>query len=696
VNKVSIDLKNNKFQTHNKFITSLVGLNYNRVNMVLEPGEFAVRGSIIDVYPINHSHPIRIEYFDDEIERLNSFNVHSQRSISNITKTEIHYFKSQSKDNFFHLIQAEEKANNLLSDITEEDYIVHELFGIGVYKGLVRLNIRGQEGEYAFIKYKGEDKVYVPVINFKFLHKYDGGGIVPKINGLHDGSWERVKNKVKKAAEELAEDIFLLYKLRFEEQGHAFQEDSLWQIELEESFPHKETKDQMRVCEEIKQDMESAKPMDRLICGDVGYGKTEVLIRAAFKAIENNKQVACVVPTTILAEQHYYTFKQRLKEFPYIVKAISRFNRKEEQQSTLKALKEHKIDIIIGTHRLLQKDVEFADLGLLIIDEEQRFGVGQKEKIKQIKKNIDVISVSATPIPRTLYMALTGGKDLSSIVTPPKDRKPVLTKISQYNEDLVKQAIANEIMRNGQVFYVYNRVDSIEKKYQELKRLLPDIPIAIAHGQMPETKLQKVIHQFWHQEFKVLLCTTIIENGMDMPNVNTIIIDNADKLGLSQIHQLRGRVGRTEKQAYAYLLYSENNLSEKAAKRLRAIKEYAALGAGYQLAVKDLEIRGAGTLLGKKQHGHMTAVGFELYCKLLSDAKSKGKNDKNEKNLSIKKNIFIPDTYIENPKERLSIYKRIMDFKYQEQIEDLKFELIDRYGPIPSIIEILLNNILEY
>jgi transcription-repair coupling factor (superfamily II helicase) len=699
-NKIIIDLINRKYLAYHSFLEAIVTEGYVRVNMVLEPGEFAVRGTIIDVFPVNHSHPIRIEYFDDDIERLSSFNLHNQRSISSLEKIEIFSVGTRNKKDYFQSFEDNEYTDGLISDICDGDYVVHEIYGVGVYQGLKRLTMGGYEGEYVFLRYKGTDKLYVPINNLCRLHKYDGGGVDPKINSLSDGSWDRIKKRVKNATQELAEDIYILQKIRNKRQGFSFSEDTVWQIDLEQSFIHKDTQDQIAVTQQIKNDMEASRPMDRLICGDVGYGKTEILVRAAFKAIEDRKQVAIIVPTTLLAEQHYRTFKERLELFPYCVEALSRFKPKKEQAKIKERIKSGGIDIIIGTHRLLQKDIEFQNLGLLIVDEEQQFGVTHKEKIKQIKKDVDVITVSATPIPRTLYMALTGAKDFSSIETPPISRKPVLTNVGSYSDELVVSAVMKELERNGQVFYVHNQVQTLTKRYRELKKLFPKVEIVVAHGQMKAQELQKVFYEFLKQKSKILLCTTIIGYGVDIPNVNTIIIDMPERLGLSQIHQLRGRVGRTNKQAFAYLLYKdESKLTEKAKKRLRAIKEYTALGSGYKLALKDLEIRGAGTLLGHRQHGHMTAVGFELYCKLLSDSVAFSKNKKKPLKPVLSSNFevkaFIPDKYISDPRERLSIYKRIMDFEYKYQMEDLRVELEDRYGSLPKMVLILFESIVE-
>ena len=680
--------------TLTQLIQQWVDLGYTRVPMVLEPCEFAVRGGILDIFATNQSHPIRIEYDDDQIIRMTSFNVHSQKSISNLTETQIAPIDHK---NAYFLELDSEPSEDVVAQFSQGDFVVHEDYGIGCYQGLKHMRFNSREGEYLFIQYRGEDKLYVPLEHFNRIHLYSGSDIVPELNSLSDGSWQKTKTKTRKALEELAEDVYLMYKLRQNAEGFSHNEDTVWQIDLERSFPFKDTPDQTKVTKEIKRDMESAKPMDRVLCGDVGYGKTEIIVRAAFKAAENNKQTAILVPTTILADQHFRTFTERFASFKHKIEMLSRFRNPKEQREIIAELKTNKIKVIIGTHRLLNKEIQFADLGLLVIDEEQRFGVSHKEKIKQLKHNVDVISISATPIPRTLYMALTGARDFSILNTPPVARKPVMTSVAPYHEDIVKKAILNEIESGGQVFYLYNNVEKIETRFARLKRLIPDLRIGIGHGQMKESDLEQVIFDFIHKKYQVLLCTTIIENGVDIPNANTIIVENAHLFGLSQIHQIRGRVGRTPKQAYAYLLYpNEETLSSKAKKRLQAVKEYAALGVGYKLALKDLEIRGAGTLLGKKQHGHMTAVGFSLYCKLLEESIQKMKKIPIiKKEFIIEKVAYIPPSYIESERERLAIYQRLVRLNSLEQWDDLNSELNDRYGKIPKIMLPLLEMIRD-
>lgn len=694
--KIVIDLKSNHFLTYAQLLSELVALNYQRVPMVLEKGEFAVRGNIVDIYASNHSHPIRIEYGLDKIERLNAFMCHNQRSLSALNHTEILAADTTPSD--FIAVPESQPDSNVLSEFKVGDAVVHEDYGIGIYKGLTRLQLKTYEGEYMSIQYKNNDKLYVPIDKLHLLHRYSDNATAPVINRLHDGLWQRTKKRAKKATELVAADVYFLYKLRQTQRGFSCEEDTLWQIELERDFEYQETKDQLRVLTEVKKDMQAEKPMDRLICGDVGYGKTEVLIRAAFKALENNKQVAVLVPTTILAEQHFRVFSNRLEKFPYRVAVLSRFKKRSEQLQIIEEIKCHKIDLVIGTHRLLQADIGFADLGLLVIDEEQRFGVSHKERIKKLKTNVDVLSVSATPIPRTLYMALTGARDFSNIETPPENRKPVLTCVAAYSDEIVKKAIASEVTRGGQVFYVYNTVAKMPQKRQQLQHLMPNIRFAFAHGQMRPEALEDVMKSFLDHKCDVLLCSTIIENGMDITSANTIILDSVEHFGLSQIHQLRGRVGRSEVQAYAYLLHTPGaELTGNARERLQAIREYTVLGAGYHLAMRDLEIRGAGTLLGKKQHGHVTEVGFELYCKLLEESVHEARYGRKPimEHILINPEVkaYIPDDYIADMRERLAIYKRLMALEQAFELEILIQELEDRYGALPMVVTEFFHSI---
>ncbi|GFR35655.1 hypothetical protein TCEA9_14670 [Thermobrachium celere] len=555
--------------------------------------------------------------------------------------------------------------------------------------------IEGIKRDYLVLKYHGDDTLYVPVEQLDMVQKYIGGeDNPPKINKLGTSEWTKTKKKVKESLREVAQELVNLYAVRNSIEGHAFSKDTPWQKQFEDEFPYNETEDQLIAIQEIKRDMESKRPMDRLLCGDVGYGKTEVAMRAAFKAVMDGKQVAVLVPTTILAQQHYNNFKQRFADFPVNIDMISRFRSKEQQKKTLKELAAGNVDIIIGTHRLLQKDVKFKDLGLLIVDEEQRFGVSHKEKIKMLKKNIDVLTLTATPIPRTLHMSLIGVRDISVIETPPEERYPVQTYVLEYNDFIIRDAILREMSRGGQVFFVYNRVDTIKDMQIYLQKLVEGARILVAHGQMSEHELEQVILDFISGEADILLCTTIIETGIDMPNVNTLIVYDADKMGLSQLYQLRGRVGRSNRLAYAYFTYRKDKiLSEVAEKRLKAIKEFTEFGSGFKIAMRDLEIRGAGNLLGTKQHGHMMAVGYDLYCKLLEEAVKEIKGEVTEEietSIDILVNAYIPDDYIKDEKIKIEVYKKIAAITSVEDKQDIEDELIDRFSDIPKPVENLI------
>ncbi|MFS8612948.1 MAG: transcription-repair coupling factor, partial [Planifilum fulgidum] len=500
-------------------------------------------------------------------------------------------------------------------DLKPGDYVVHVNHGIGRYMGIETLEVDGRHKDYLLIQYAGNDKLYVPVEQIELVQKYIGSEEKkPKVYSLGGSEWSKVKNRVRSSVKDIAAELIELYAKRQAAKGYAFSKDTPFQREFDAMFPYEETPDQLRSIEEIKRDMERDKPMDRLLCGDVGYGKTEVAIRAAFKAVMDGKQVAVLVPTTILAQQHYETFRERFADFPVEIQVLSRFRTRKEQKELIKGLKDHTVDIVIGTHRLLSKDVQFRDLGLLIIDEEQRFGVKHKEKIKQMKHNVDVLTLTATPIPRTLHMAMIGVRDLSVIETPPENRFPVQTYVLEYSAALVREAIERELARGGQVYFLYNQVQNIEQMAEQVRSLVPEARVAVAHGQMPEAELEKVMLDFLDGEYDVLVSTTIIETGVDIPNVNTLIIYDADKMGLSQLYQLRGRVGRSNRIAYAYFTYQRDKvLTEAAEKRLQAIKEFTELGSGFKIAMRDLAIRGAGNLLGAEQHGHIASVGFELY-----------------------------------------------------------------------------------
>ncbi len=584
-----------------------------------------------------------------------------------------------------------------VDDLRAGDFVVHENHGIGKYLGVKTLEIQGQHKDYLVLKYAGEDKLYVPTEKIHLVQKYIGSDAGnPKLYKLGSSDWKKVKEKVQKSVKEMAIGLLELYAERETLSGYQFSEDDVWQQEFEDAFPFEETPDQKEAIEDVKSDMESKKPMDRLLCGDVGYGKTEVAIRAAFKAALDGKQTAVLVPTTILAQQHYNTFSERIDEFPVRVGMLSRFNTAAEQRKTLKRLIKGEIDILIGTHRLLSKDVIFDDLGLLIIDEEQRFGVTHKEKLKNLKRNVDVLTLTATPIPRTLHMALVGVRDMSLIETPPENRYPIRTFIKEYNKELIAGAIRRELAREGQIYFVHNRVKDIERTAGKLQKIMPEAKIAVAHGQMNEKRLEKIMYDFYHHEFDILVCTTIIETGLDIPNVNTIIINHADKMGLSQLYQLRGRVGRTNRIAYGYLLYERDRiLPEVAEKRLEAIKEFSSLGSGFKIAMRDLEIRGAGNLLGPEQSGHIAAVGFSLYTKLLEGTieELKGKTDKDQIEVEIDLNLdaYIPDEYIKYEARKIEIYKKIKSIENEADALDTIDELIDRFGEPPVEVMRLIN-----
>lgn len=584
------------------------------------------------------------------------------------------------------------------NELNVGDYVVHEMHGLGVYKGIEKITVEGVEKDYIKIEYAGNSNLYVLATQLDRLQKYAASDTEkkPKLNKLGSVEWNKTKAKVHGAVEEIAKDLVELYSIRQNQKGYAFGPDTVWQKEFEEMFPYEETDDQLNAIADTKADMESTRIMDRLICGDVGYGKTEVAIRAAFKAVQEGKQVAYLVPTTILAQQHFNTFEQRMKNFPLKVAQLSSFRTNKEIKETLADLKKGFVDVVIGTHRLLSKDVEFKDLGLLIIDEEQRFGVAHKEKIKKLKNNIDVLTLSATPIPRTLHMSLVGIRDMSVLEEPPVDRVPIQTFVTEHNDEMIREAINRELARGGQVYYVYNRVRSIDEAAAHIQELVPQANVAFAHGQMEKRELEKIMVDFINGDIDVLISTTIIETGMDISNVNTMIIEDADKFGLSQLYQLRGRVGRSNRTAYAFLLYRRDRmLTEVAEKRLSAIREFSDFGSGFKIAMKDLEIRGAGNVLGKSQHGHMAAVGYDLYCKMLNEAVNDLKGIKNEysfeTNVDLSVDAYIPSTYIKSEYQKLDIYKRIAAIESEEELSDMKDELVDRYGSLSTPAVNLLN-----
>ena len=551
--------------------------------------------------------------------------------------------------------------------------------------------------DYIKIKYRNDDVLYVPTDSLDNVRKYIGGGETsPKLNKLGTKEWENTKSKVKKNLEVIAKDLVELYAKRQHIKGFEFTKDTPWQKQFEDGFPYQETDDQLRCIEEVKKDMEKPVPMDRLLCGDVGYGKTEVAIRAAFKAVMNQKQVAYLVPTTVLANQQYEEFKYRMEEFPIRVDLLNRFRTKKEQEEVIKKLKLGELDVVIGTHRLLSKDVEFRDLGLLIIDEEQRFGVKDKEKIKQLKNSVDVLTMTATPIPRTLHMSILGVRDMSVIYEPPQNRRPVQTYVLEYDEEIIREAILKEVEREGQVFYLFNNVEQIAKKADAITKLVPEAKISYAHGKMSGKELEEIMEAFIAKEIDVLVCTTILESGIDMPNANTIIVENAERLGLSQLYQIRGRVGRSNRQAYAYITYKRNKLlSEVADKRLKAIKEFTEFGSGFKIAMRDLEIRGAGSMLGEVQHGHMEQVGYDTYCKLLDEVmkETQGIQVNEEKDVQIDLNIssYIPDNFIKDSGQKIEIYQNIALCRTEEDIQNVIDEIIDRYGRMPDELENLIE-----
>ena len=585
------------------------------------------------------------------------------------------------------------------NDLTFGDYVVHENHGVGIYRGIEKIEVDRVVKDYVKIEYAGSGVLYILATGLDVIQKYAGADAAkkPKINKLNSVEWKNTKTRVRKAVKEMAKELVELYALRQSREGHACCEDTVWQREFEEMFPYEETDDQLRAIEDTKRDMESKKIMDRLVCGDVGYGKTEIAIRAAFKAVMDGKQVVFLVPTTILAQQHYNTFVQRMMDFPISIELLSRFRTPTQQKNALERLRKGSLDILIGTHRVLSADVEFKNLGLLIVDEEQRFGVAHKERIKQIKGDVDVLTLTATPIPRTLHMSLVGIRDMSVLEEPPVDRLPIQTFVMEHNDEMIREAISRELARGGQVYYVYNRVQGIEEVAAAIAKLVPDANVSFAHGQMSERMLEKIMFEFINGNIDVLVSTTIIETGLDISNANTMIIDDADHLGLSQLYQLRGRVGRSNRTSYAFLMYKRDKmLKEVAEKRLQAIKEFTELGSGFKIAMRDLEIRGAGNLLGAEQSGHMEAVGYDLYCKMLNDAVKTLKDGGLEEDtfdtlVDMEVDAFIPSAYIKNEMQKLDMYKRVAEIETEEELADMQEELIDRFGDIPSSVNQLLN-----
>lgn len=587
------------------------------------------------------------------------------------------------------------KAVDYYEDLKTGDFVVHQVHGVGRFEGMVKRAIGGVERDYLLLAYRGSDRLYVPTDQVGAVRRYTGGDS-PSLSKMGGGDWQKTRSKVRSAVREIAAELVILYRKRLSAVGYAFSQDTPWQREMEDSFPYEETPDQLEAINEVKSDMELPSPMDRLICGDVGFGKTEVALRAAFKAVQDGKQVAILVPTTLLANQHGQTFRERFASYPIRVEVLSRFLSSKEQADVVAALATGEVDVIIGTHRLLSDDVKLKDLGLLVIDEEQRFGVSHKEKIKHLRENVDVLTLTATPIPRTLELSLTGVRDLSLVQTPPEDRQPILTYVGEFDERAVSEAIRRELLREGQVFYVHNRVQDIEHVAEQVRELVPEARIAIAHGQMDEGRLERVVLDFADLKYDVLVCTTIIESGLDMPTVNTMVVDRADLLGLAQLYQLRGRVGRRGQRAYAYLLHPRDRaLSEEAYERLKAIGEFTDLGSGYKLAMRDLEVRGAGNMLGVSQSGHIAAVGFDLYCELVTEAVGELKGDTPVKPfevvIDVPVNAHLPRDYVSRDDVRMEAYRRLAAVRSPGDVADVRSEWEDRYGPLPPAAEALVE-----
>jgi len=588
-------------------------------------------------------------------------------------------------------------AISSFAEISPGDYVVHIDHGLGIYRGIEKIEVEGISKDYIKIEYAKGDNLYILATQLETLQKYAGADArKPKLNKLGGVEWGKTKSKVKTAVWQVANDLVELYALRQSKEGYKYGEDTVWQREFEETFPYEETEDQLLAIEAAKRDMESTKIMDRLVCGDVGYGKTEIALRVAFKAVQEGKQVVYLVPTTILAQQHYNTFIQRMKDYPVKVDLLCRFRTPAQQKKTIEGLKKGSVDIVIATHRVLSSDVSYKDLGVLIIDEEQRFGVSHKEKIKKLRNNVDVLTLTATPIPRTLHMSLIGIRDMSVLEEPPMDRMPVQTFVMEYDEEMVREAINRELARNGQIYYVYNRVNDIADIRDRIAAMVPEARVEYAHGQMRENRLEDIMYDFINGEIDVLVSTTIIETGMDITNVNTIIIHDSDNMGLSQLYQLRGRVGRSNRNAYAYLMYRRNKLlKETAEKRLHAIKEFTELGSGIRIAMRDLEIRGAGNLLGVEQSGNMSAVGYDMYCKLLNEAiahlKGEKQEDEFETSVYLDVDAFIPDRYIASEYQKFDIYKRIAEISSREEYDEMYSELLDRFGNLPKLVENLMD-----
>lgn len=639
--------------------------------------DYNILGANISVLPLSQG----MEFPEGKIVIITE-----KELLGKVAKSKTRHQKSTNKKGF-----------DAFVDLKPGDLVVHENHGIGRFQGIERITVDTVARDYLHIDYAGNDKLFVPVDQMDLVQKYIGNeGTVPKLYKLGGTQWAKVKNRVRNSVADMTDELLKLYAARTQAEGFAFSPDNNWMSEFEDAFEYEETEGQLEAIQDVKKDMESKRPMDRLLCGDVGYGKTEVAMRAAFKAVCDNKQVAMLVPTTLLTEQHYHTFKERFRNYPVSIGSISRFVPKKKQTEILEKAANGTLDILIGTHRLLSKDIAFKDLGLLIIDEEQRFGVAHKEKIKKWRNNVDVLTLSATPIPRTLHMSLVGMRDMSIITTPPEDRQPVQTYVVEYNQYLIKNAIERELNRGGQVYFIHNRVQDIEKVQREVQDMVPDAEVLVAHGQMTERQLEKVMTSFIEGEGDILVCTTIAESGLDIPNVNTLIVKNADYFGLSQLYQLRGRVGRSPRQAYAYFTFGSNKvINDDARKRLTAIRDFTELGSGFKIAMRDMEIRGAGNILGAEQHGHIAAVGFEMYCKMVAEEVEAGlnheiRNEVPERELlqmDLGVNAYIPDSYLSDSEVKIEIYKKIAALTNQEEKEKLISEVKDRFGNMPQAVD---------
>ena len=620
----SIKLYKGEDINYNVLIKELTEYGYERCQRISESGDFSMRGGIIDIYPPSFEGPLRIELSGNKIESIKSFSILSSETIEDHTMViilpKLGLYPKRKRLKALEL--GEKIPLESFVDIQINDYVVHIDHGIGIFRGFEKLNVKQKDKDHIVIEYAKGDKLYVPIEEMHLIQKYVGfDRKSPKLYRLGTNAWRRTKERTKKGIYSLAFELLELNAMRSKLDGFGFSKDTDWQQEFEKNFPYKETPDQIRSCIELKKDMESARPMDRLLCGDVGYGKTEVALRSAFKAVMDDKQVAILVPTTLLAEQHFLTFRNRMQDFPVNIELVCRFRTRGEIAEILKKLKNGTVDIVIGTHAILRKDIKFKDLGLVIIDEEQRFGVKDKEMLKKMRLLVDVLTLTATPIPRTLYMSLMGIKDMSIIETPPQDRLPVDVLISEYDSRIIREAILREKKRKGQVFFIHNRIEGIDKVAQDISRLLPDVKVAVAHGRMRSRKLKQVMRGVMKGDIDVLVCTVIIESGIDIPNANTLLVNRADMFGLADLYQLKGRVGRFKNKAYAYFLIPKGSvINSKSEARLKAIERYKELGSGFKIAMQDLEIRGAGNILGSQQHGYISAIGFDLYCRMLREA----------------------------------------------------------------------------